>query len=162
MLLAGLAACREPAGPLPGAALVSVTPHGGAAAVDPAGTIVLQWSGPMRAGMERFVALHRGSIQGPAVSLVYSWSQDHLRLTCAPEMALDSGTVYTLHVGGGMRDAAGGAIDMRSGMGMGGTWATTGMMGAGMMGDPMMGAGWSHGDGTYGMAFVFTTAGSAP
>lgn len=158
VLLAGLVACRELAGPLPSTVLVAVTPAGGATGVDPAGPIALQWSHAMQGGMERFVALHQGGVAGPTVPLTCIWSGDRVTLTCTPTTALAPGTQYTVHVGGGMRDALGGSIDMGPGMSMGGEWATGGMMGAGMMATSMMGTGWRHGDGTYGMVFSFTTA----
>ena len=47
----------------------------------------------------------------------------------------------------------------RDGSGMGGQWATASMMGNGMgMAGSMMGTGWRHSNGTYGMVFSFTTA----
>lgn len=59
------------------------------------------------------------------------------------------------HVGGGMMDTDGQGLGMgQFGMGMGGRWATRSMLG-GQSG--MMGTGWTHGNGSYGMLFEFTT-----
>jgi hypothetical protein len=56
-----------------------------------------------------------------------------------------------------MRDRMGSALDYEQCVGQhGGQWATGGMMG---MGDSsMMGSGWRHANGSYGMVFTFTTA----
>jgi hypothetical protein len=72
---------------------------------------------------------------------------------------LQGQTTYTIHLGGGMRDADGNMIGMDQGVSQhGGRWATDGMMSGGMMSDrDMMGDGWQHENGTYGMVFTFTT-----
>ena len=41
-----------------------------------------------------------------------TWSADRFTLTCRPDNPLGSGTRYTLHMGGGLRDEAGRRIDM--------------------------------------------------
>jgi Big-like domain-containing protein len=162
--LLGVVACTSPTAPAispgaPATSLVSVAPAGGATNVAVGAPMVMQWDHPMQAGMEMFVALHQGGVDGPVMPMTCVWSPDRSTLTCAPQTPLASGMTYTIHVGGGMRDATGGSVDMGPGMGMGGDWVTGGMMGGGMMGDStMMGPGWNAGNGTYGMIFTFVTA----
>jgi hypothetical protein len=65
-----------------------------------------------------------------------------------------------------MQDAAGSLLNFdHCGAQHAGQWATSSMMGGSMMGGSMtggaagmMGAGWRHANGTYGMVFSFTTA----
>ncbi len=72
------------------------------------------------------------------------------------------GSLYTVHLGGGMTDFQNGPVDFDTyGPHMGGDWATDDMMmGGGMMGGsgPHMGEGWQHSNGSFGMVFGFTTA----
>ncbi len=148
------------------AALVSVTPKGGATGVNPSAPIVVTFSHAMYAGMEMYVSLHEGDVTGPSVACTATWSTGRDTLTLIPSAPLKAATQYTLHMGGGMKDASGNVIDMTQyGSMMGGQWATSSMMnGSGMMGGggPMsgqeMGAGWSGTNGTYGMVFSFTTS----
>ena len=136
--------------------LLSVSPRGGAIGVSATPDIVLAFSRSMMPGMEQFVALHQGGVTGPEMSVRCSWSDGQKTMTCRPDAALTPGTHYTIHLGGGMMDADGRSADMdRYGMEMGGQWATTGMMGG--QGD-MMGAGWKHANGSYGMVFGFATS----
>jgi hypothetical protein len=140
---------------------MSVSPGGGAMGV-PVGTpLEFRWGTPMGVGMEQVVDLHLGGIEGPTVPATHAWSADRTTLVCTPVGPLAPGTPYTVHVGGGMVDANGSAIDMNTyGPGFGGQWIQGGMMGAGHGGTAwgMMGAGWQHSNGAYGMAFAFTTA----
>jgi Big-like domain-containing protein len=162
--LLGAVACTSPTTPAispgaPATSLVSVAPAGGATNVAAVAPMVMQWDHPMQAGMELFVAVHQGRVDGPVMPMTCVWSDDHSTLTCSPQTPFASGATYTMHVGGGMHDAAGGTVDMGSGMGMGGQWVTSRMMGGGMMGDSaMMGPGWKATNGMYGMGFTFTTA----
>ncbi len=137
------------------AQLIAVSPAGGAAAVAQTADLVLTFNRPMMPGMERYVALHQGGIGGPSVPLACAWSPDYRVLTCRPPAALAAGTRYALHVGGGMHDATGGYLGMQHCADTeGGRWATAGMM----AGHPaMMGPGWRHPNGAYGMVFEFTT-----
>jgi hypothetical protein len=83
-------------------------------------------------------------------------------MTCTPNIPLSARTAYTLHVGAGMRDSAGRAIDMAQyGGAMGGQWITGAMMGPSHAGGSwgMMGGNGQGTNGSYGMAFPFTTAG---
>lgn len=152
------------------ARIVVLVPTGGATGVDPAAPIVITFSHPMAAGMERYVALHQGDLTGPVVAMTCAWSAERTVLTCTPQAPLASATRYTLHLGGGMRDRTGGGLDYQQCIAQhDGQWATAAMMGhgpgtgsgmdGGMMGDSsMMGPGWRHANGSYGMVFSFTTA----
>jgi hypothetical protein len=158
----GAACAGDPAAPAPTTSIVSIVPAGGATRVDPAAAIVITFSHPMQEGMEQYAALHEGSLTGPIVPGTWSWSVDRAALTFTPDAPLGSGTTYALHLGGGMRDAMGGPLDYQQCLdGHGGQWATGAMMGmgGGMMGDwSMMGPGWRHANGSYGIVFTFTTA----
>lgn len=135
--------------------LLSVSPQGGATAVATTTDIVLTFSGSMTAGMEQYLALHKGGLTGPTIQISCAWSNSHTTLTCHPGSPLELATRHTIHMGGGMMDASGQRIGMeRHGMSMGGQWVTSDMMG-GQTG--MMGEGWRHANGSYGMAFEFTT-----
>jgi hypothetical protein len=110
--------------------------------------------------MEQYVDLHMGDLSGPLVPMGCAWSANQTTLVCTPLSPLQPGTRYTIHVGGGMVDANGQVIDMDTyGPALGGQWVQGGMMGAGHGGTAwgMMGAGWHHSNGAYGMAFTFTT-----
>ena len=140
--------------------LMSVAPHGGATGVAVTMTAVLRFSGPMASGMESFVDLHQGGLEGAVMSMSCSFSSDRVTMTCAPAPPLRPGNRYTFHVGGGMRDAGGRPVDMgQYGGTMGGQWIMGGMMGPSHGGGPwgMMGGNWQGTNGSYGMAFEFTT-----
>ena len=147
------------------AALESVSPSGGATDVSTSSAIVVRFDQAMPPAMQGFVTLHRGGVTDSLVGCTRAWSADSLTLTLTPMAMLHDSSQYTLHVGGGMRDAMGDSVSLgMHGIGMGGRWATGTMMsGGGMMGGggPMagqeMGMGWSGGNGTYGMLFSFTT-----
>jgi hypothetical protein len=118
------------------------------------------WGTAMGAGMAQFVDLHMGGLAGPLVPMSCAWSRDQTTLVCTPSSPLQPGTQHTVHVGGGMVDVNGQVIDMdQHGPGFGGQWIQGGMMGAGHGGTVwgMMGAGWRHSNGAFGMAFTFTT-----
>ena len=159
----GLTACsNNPTGP---AALqtsfVAVAPQGGATGVSTTGPIVMRFSHAMQPTMQMYASVHQGDVTGPVIACLAAWSSDSTVLTLTPSSPLASATTYTLHVGGGMKDANGNVIDMtRYGAMMGGQWATGGMMtGGGMMGGSHeMGPGWQGTNGMYGMVFSFTTS----
>jgi hypothetical protein len=135
--------------------LISVSPSGGAIAVPPGSNIVLSFDRAMMAGMEQYVALHAGGVTGPSIPITCAWSNGQQTLTCQPGQPLTAATRHTIHLGGGMMSADGRPVDMeRYGMGMRGQWATGGMMGNQT---GMMGSGWMHANGSYGMVFEFTT-----
>lgn len=135
--------------------LLSVSPRNGTVGVAATPDIVLTFNHSLMAGMEQYLALHQGDVNGPAVSMTCTWSDSGKTVTCRPGLPLAGATAYTIHMGGGMRDAGGQPIGMdQYGMGMGGRWATGGMMG-GQAG--MMGSGWRNANGSYGMVFGFTT-----
>lgn len=167
-LLVGTIACSGAAtgpGPTsPVTAIVSISPPGGTT-VDPNAPMVITFSHAMGSSMEMYVSLHEGEVTGPTVPGVMTWSSDRTTLTFTPSTPLKSATAYTIHLGGGMKDADGNPIDMTAHGMMGGQWASNSMMnGAGMMGGggPMsgqeMGPGWMGSNGMYGMVFHFTTA----
>jgi hypothetical protein len=147
-----------------------VSPQGGATNVDPNGPFSIGFNGAMMPGMERYVDLHRGDVSGPTHPIACTWAPDHASLVCSPVTPLDPGTRYSLHLGGSMRGANGEPVGMDPGTWMG-TWAHAGgPMGPGMMdgstmrqlhaGEPwtMMGPGWRHANGAYGMVFPFSTS----
>lgn len=143
--------------------LLSVTPAGGATDVDPNTTVAIEFGAAMHG--ETYAALHAEDMTGmygPLVNGTWSWSQDSSHLTFTPDAPLMPDTRYTLHIGGGMMDAAGNVIDLAAhGPGMGGQWITQTMMqGCAMqVCGGMTGQGWMHPDnGSFGMGFTFTTA----
>ena len=142
-------------------ALITVDPPGGATGVSVTTSILFRFGTPMGSAMEELVDLHRGDLAGPVVPMTCGWSADRATLTCSPTSPLEPGTLYTVHLGGGMTDASGQHTDLsQHGLGLGGWWVMGGMMGGDHAGDPWnhMGTGWSHSNGSYGMAFGFTTA----
>ena len=147
------------------AALQSVSPPGGATSVARAADVVIRFDHPMLATSEEFMTLHHGGVTDSLVPCLRTWSADSLTLTMHPMVAMDSATHYALHLGGGMKDAMGGGVNLGThGGAMGGQWATGSMMaGGGMMGGggPMagqeMGPGWAGANGMYGMIFTFVT-----
>lgn len=155
-----VAGCHETFAPVGDATVLSVVPAGGTTNVDPNGPIVVEFSHAMRMGMEQYAALHEGDVTGPVVQGSSSWSSGRLRLTFTPAEPLKSGTGYALHLGGGMLDANGNLLNYDHCTGQhGGQWVGQSMMGGSMMSgmSGMMGAGWQHANGTYGMVFTFTT-----
>jgi len=155
-----LGSCQgDPTAPALTARVVSVVPSGGATGVDPNAPLVVTFSHPMRSGMEQYTALHEGDVTGPVVAGAWVWSAERTILTFTPVQPLKAQTQYTLHLGGGMRANDGGFVDYGPCVQQeGGQWATREMMSGGMMGGNMMGSGWRHPNGTYGMVFTFTTA----
>ena len=136
-------------------AVATVVPAGQATGVDPATPIVVQFTHPMMAGMERYLAVHEGATTaGPVVSGAWTWSSDRTVLTFIPAVALRHATQYTIHIGGGLRDTMNRELDHGACGAQGGVDAPAGMMG----GSGMMGDGWRHSNGSYGMLFTFTTA----
>ncbi len=162
-LLAGCGTADSPAAPA-ATVLASVVPAGGAVGVDPAGVVTVTFSHALMAGMEKYAALHEGDVTGPVVAGTWALSSDRATLTFTPAASLKSKTKYTIHLGGGMTDANGRAVNMDPGQMMGGQYAGGSMMnGGGMMGGSgtgsgMMGPGWQGANGMYGMVFSFTTA----
>ena len=142
------------------AALLEVSPEGGAPGVDPEGPVRVRFSHSMMGGMERYALLHRGDATGPVVEGNWDFAEDRTVLVFSPDRPLLRDTRYTVHLGGGMRDADGHTVDFHShGDRMGGGWATSGIMGGGMHGDGHhAGDGWRHANGSHGMVFPFTTA----
>jgi hypothetical protein len=154
-----LAACGESTtAPIGDTALLSVVPIGGATDVDTNAPITMEFEHAMHRDM--YAALHEGGdVSGALVDGDWAWSADKTQLTFTHAMPLNSMAEYTIHIGGGMMDADGQVIDLgQHGHDMGGEWVTQQMMDQRMMGGGgMMGFGWAHGDGTFGMVFTFTT-----
>lgn len=155
-LLAGAvfaAACGMDIAVTPTTRIVAIEPEGGATGVDPAAPIVITFSHPMWQAMEVYAVLHEGDVTSPGVPGTWAWSADRTQLTFVPAAPLESGTRYTLHLGGGMRDAGGGMIDYEYCLAHGGQWVSRQMMG-----NQQMMPGWRHQNGSYGVLFTFTTA----
>jgi hypothetical protein len=135
--------------------VASVVPFGGAVAVDIGSTIRISFTRAMMPGMEAYAMLHEGSVDGPETAGTWSFSADGTVLSFVPDSPLKPQTLYTIHLGGGLRDASGDMISYaRCTESMGGQWVTriSGGMGS------MMGVGWQNSNGRYGMTFSFTTA----
>ncbi len=144
-----------------GATFMSVTPQGGATGVSASAPIVFRFGAAMGAGMEQYVDLHMGDLAGPNMPVNCGWSGDRTTLTCAPQAPLSPRTAYIVHLGGGMMTQQGQALDYAQyGPMMGGQWIMGGMMGGSHAGSPwgMMGPSWRNANGSFGMAFSFTTA----
>ena len=168
-ILSGATGCADDADQLPNApdetlavALVGVTPPGGTVGVDPSSHVVLEFDHPMVDGMEQFCAVHVGGLDGSEVSGHWEWSSDHHTLTFMPDQPFAHETDHLVHVGGGLADAHGHDLDFdQHGEGLGGHWVDQDMVGhgGGMMGagHDHSGEGWEHQNGTFGMAFEFTT-----
>ncbi len=129
--------------------MLNVVPQGGSVDVDPGSTVTIRFNHSMNPAMSEYAAVHEGDLTGPEAVGTWRWSDNH--------------------TGGGMMDTNGDHVDFgQHGPGMGGQWATGDMMGGGPMGGgpmgggpgPHAGAGWQHPtNGSFGMAFTFTTAG---
>lgn len=138
--------------------VASVVPAGGSTGVEPAAPITIVFSHAMSQNTQMYVALHEGGVTGPEVPGTWAWSSGYRTLTFTPESPLGSQTQYSLHVGGGITDANGEPVDFGPCQEQhGGQWATEQMMTGGGM-QNMMGPGWQHANGSYGMIFTFTTA----
>ncbi len=151
----------SPGAGMPGANSVSVTPPGGATGVSPASPIVFRFGAAMGTGMEQYVDLHMGDLAAPNVPMNCGWAGDRTTLTCTPQGPLSPRSTYVVHLGGGMMTQAGHPLDYgQGGPPMGGQWIVGGMMGPSHAGGAwgMMGPSWRHANGSYGMAFSFTTA----
>jgi len=153
-----LAACSSSTAP-DSVSLASVTPTPAATAVSTTTSVVASFTQPMMAGMEQYMDLHQGGVNGPIMPMNCAWNGDRTTLTCTPNSPLAAGTQYTIHMGAGMTDAQGTMVNMANWTSMGGQWCTSGMMGGthGGMSVGMMGSGWTDGMGHYGMLFTFTT-----
>ena len=153
-----LAACSNSTAP-GSVALDAVSPTPGATSIPVTTTVSVTFSQPMTAGMEQYMDLHQGGVNGPIVAMGCAWHDDKTTLTCTPNNLLSAGTTYSIHMGGGLTDAQGGMIRMGNWTSMGGQWVESGMMGSthGGMSVGMMGSGWKDGMGHYGMMFEFTT-----
>ena len=146
---------------MPGATFISVTPQGGATGVSVSAPIVFRFGVVMGAGMEQYVELHLADLAGPSVPMSCRWSGDRTALTCTPQGPLSPRTTYVVHLGGGMMTQAGQPLGYdQYGPMMGGQWIMGGMMGGSHAGGSwgMLGPNWRNPNGSYGMAFSFTTA----
>ena len=146
-----------------GPTILSVIPAQGASGVSPTAPVTVTFSHAMMPGTETYVALHEGSVSGPAVAGASTWSGDRQTLTFLPATPLQPARTYVLHVAPTMTTAAGRRLDHAGCAALGGQSVTSGMMdGSGMMGGTMgsgmMGAGWQAAGASHGMAFTFSTA----
>ena len=149
----GVSEPTSPGNDLP--AIARVDPAGQSTGVDPAAPIVIEFTHPMMAGMERYIALHQGATTaGPVVAGRWTWSSDRRVITFDGDAVLRRAMQYTIHIGGGLRDSMNRELDHGACGAQGGENASPGMMG----GSGMMGDGWRHSNGSYGMLFTFTTA----
>ena len=156
----GMGACDDTTTIEPETTLLSVAPAAGAVDVATDAPIEVTFDRPMGDHATDYADLHRGDVNGPMVGGEWSMQSGGMTLHFTPHEPLEPGTEYTLHLGGGMMDADGHPADMEShGTSMGGMWADGGMMSGGM--GSHMGNGWQDKNGSYGMVFSFTTAGTA-
>jgi len=141
------------------AVVTAVTPTGGAVGVQRDTPIEIDFSRTMLDGVEADAAVHLGGVTGPEVNGTWTWMDDHMRLRFTPDAPLDSATMYTIHLGGGMMDADGNAMNYDSCLSAyGGDWVTSEMLSGGTMGSgDMMGPGWRNANGMYGVMFTFQT-----
>jgi len=143
-------------------ALLRVSPQGGATNVDTNTGVEVDFDQPMADGVEELCSLHLGGLDGEEVPGAWDWSEDRQVLTFTPHDPLQLDSEYTLHVGGGVTDVDGHVMDFdQHGFDMGGHWVDEDMLDTGGMmmgGHSHMGDGWQHDNGTYGMAFSFSTA----
>lgn len=160
-LMATLAACAATDSVAPsGAVLTSVAPQGGFTRIEPTGPVTLSFSVPLQRGAEAYVALHAGDAAGSRVEGSWSASLDGRTLSFTAAAPLASRSRYTIHVGGGMADSAGQAVDLRAGKRMGGHWVTGDMAvrARSRAANPdMLETEWQGRNGYYGMMFTFMT-----
>ncbi len=172
VLVAGLVGCSTDDIAGPGdteTVFLSVVPQGGSTDVDPGSSVVVRFDHSMNAAMSEYADVHEGDLTGPEVDGTWNWSNNNMTLTFTPSQPFKLATTYSIHLGGGMRDADDHPVDFgQHGPGMGGHWANGDMMGGGPMGGgpmgggpgPHAGEGWQHPtNGSFGMVFSFTTAG---
>jgi len=141
-------------------AFLSVSPRGGATGVETTASLVLRFGVGMQLGMEAYVDLHEGGLDGPTVPLSCAWTRDGTALTCSSLEPLRSRTAYWIHLGGGLVTAGGHRLDLGFyGPMYGGQWLSGPMLGGSHAGHAWgtMAPRWRHGAGSYGMAFGFTT-----
>jgi len=164
LLALTVGACRENPAAVqeePATQFDSVVPAGGAEGIDPNAPVVVRFTDGMMQGMEQYMMVHEGDVAGPVVPGTWTWTEDWTCVTFQPTTPLKPHTHYSIHLGGAMMDGDGHAVGFgMNGTHMGGQWATSEMMGGGMMGQngSMMGSGWLGQNGSYGMVFEFTTA----
>ncbi len=107
-LVAASGCSDSPVGSEETAMLLSVTPVGDSAIINPNDPIVLSFDRQMDPAVcEPQVLLYEGDRSGSLVDVTYVWSTDGKQLTVTPVEALKSETTYTLYVGGGLRDGSG-------------------------------------------------------
>lgn len=113
VLVAASACSTNPVGSEENAILLSVTPVGDSAIINPNDPIVLSFDRHMDPAVcEPQVLLYEGDRSGSLVDVTYVWSEDGKQLTVTPVEALKPETTYTLYVGGGLRDGSGLGTDL--------------------------------------------------
>ena len=144
-----------------GTLMMAVSPVGNSTQVPVTSPIVVTFSSSMASGMEQYVDLHEGDVSGPTVPMTCSWSGNRTTLTCHPVAPLAPQILYTIHIGGGLKDANGRVVDLEQyRSAVGGQWIMAGMMGSTHAGMPMgaLSAGWLGSNGSYGLAIAFTSS----
>ena len=137
-----------------GPEILAVEPVPASAQVSTLTPIRLTFSRPMMIGTAMLVVLHVDTVTGTEVAGTATWSLDRTVLTFTPAAALNSNTMYVVHLGGEMRGMDGARLDHGGCENRGGRTVSGGMMGESAN---MMGSGWRSADGTYGMIFSFRT-----
>jgi Big-like domain-containing protein len=145
-------------GPISGVHIVSLKPASGETGVNPAANVVITFSEPMQVGTESYLALLQGDVTGSAVTGTWQWSDYRTRLTFTPAKPFAAATRYVLHLGGQLRGAAGEPLAYEHCLTEhGAQWVPGGTTPGGLMGYRRLDLGWRHPNGSYGMAFSFST-----
>jgi hypothetical protein len=120
------AACNDSTGTTTTTTLTNVSPAGNATGVAVTAPVVLTFSDPMGQGMEAYMDVHQGTTAAGTMPMTCTWSADRTTMTCTHAAPFAPGTMYTIHVGGGMKDADGMPVGMGDMMAQGGVWLTSG------------------------------------
>ncbi len=138
VVLMGTTACSDggavvaPPGPEE-TVLLDVVPQGGSTNVSRTDPIIVRFDHPMQEHMSQYADHHEANVDGPVVDGMWGWSDGHMTLTFTPAEPLKLSTMYTIHLGGGMRGHEGDPVNFdHHGPQMGGHWVGEEMFNAGM------------------------------
>ncbi|HQR17618.1 MAG TPA: Ig-like domain-containing protein, partial [Gemmatimonadales bacterium] len=106
------AACSDSTGTTTTTTLTNVSPAGNATGVAVTAPVVLTFSDSMGQGMEAYMDVHQGTTATGTMPMTCTWSADRTTLTCTHASPFAPGTMYTVHVGAGMKDADGMPVGM--------------------------------------------------